>query len=266
MEHGDRHIAGTHVAVQSTDITGGHAEIQRTQGVADGHGLIAYGNFIGIADGNGMEARGLDFQHSHVVAGIAADDGCIVERTVIHGHLDGAGTLNDMVVGHNVAILRDDEAGTAGRKFTGPVAVGGGAGGRNAHGGIHIHVIDFFRRQILVAGIGMDDPVDHHIFILCRRLRGCLGLGVGRVLIQQVRRHGASASTAHQGTGHGHRYNFRSLAALLGLGSLRRGERITAVHLHPAVMVHRFKAVGIGFTILIHIAQLLACCLSSMAL
>ena len=213
-----------------------------------------------------METRGLDFQHRHVIAGIAADDGCVMERAVIQRHLNGTCALNDMVVGYDVTVLRDDKAGTAGAELAGPVAVGGGTGGGNTHGGIHIHVIDFFGRQILVAGIGMDHAVDHHIFIFCRRLRGYLGLGVGRVLVQQIRRHGAAADAAHQGTGHGHRNNLRSMAALLGLGSLRRGESVPAVHLHPAVMVHRFKAVGIGFTILIHIAQLLACCLSSMAL
>ena len=88
---------------------GGHRLLE-AEGTADGHDPFADGDVIGIAEGHRGEAAAiLDLQHGDVRAGIGADKVGVVLVT-FDGHHVLASTGDDVVVGDDVAILREDNA------------------------------------------------------------------------------------------------------------------------------------------------------------
>ena len=90
-----------------------------THRVADGHGQLAALKLIAVAEGRGVEAGRVDLEHRDVVALGGADERgfvgllfAAVAGVDVDGDLVRAG--DDVVVGQNVAVLRDDDAGTGG--------------------------------------------------------------------------------------------------------------------------------------------------------
>ena len=90
-----------------------------THRVADGHGQLADLKLIAVAEGRGVEAGRVDLEHRDVVALGGADERGLVGLLFaavagvdVDGDLVRAG--DDVVVGQNVAVLRDDDAGAGG--------------------------------------------------------------------------------------------------------------------------------------------------------
>src|SRR5699024_5366686 len=126
--HGD-------VPVQGADGAGGEGEGQLTQGVADGYHIVAHIQIVRISQHHGGEAFRFDFQHRHVVGGVIAYQLGVIGLPFIHGNGDGIRIFHHVVVGEDVAVIGDDEAG-AGGGVDGLVAPEvGGDGGGDAHGG-----------------------------------------------------------------------------------------------------------------------------------
>src|SRR5205807_5113701 len=89
--------------------------------VADGDGPVTLANAVGVAQRNARQRLpSLDFQESDVGGRIAADDlriarvaaVAVLVRAPVHLHF--AGAFDDMVVGDDVAVGRNDEARSAG--------------------------------------------------------------------------------------------------------------------------------------------------------
>lgn len=83
------------------------------------HGQLADLKLIAVAEGRGIQAGRVDLEHRNVVAlggtderGLVALLFAAVAGVDVDGDLVRAG--DDVVVGQNVAVLRDDDAGTGG--------------------------------------------------------------------------------------------------------------------------------------------------------
>ena len=178
-------------------MTGGLREGQGAQSVADGGYLLAHHQGVGVAQHHRLQAAdAVHLQHGHVVGLLAADEGGVVLLAVIQGHLDGVGPVNDVVVGDNVAVLGEDEAGAAGgagvllpallhRHLAGDVDAGVGVGG-----------VDLLQGHLL-------DPV-RLLHIHLGALGGVLvdGGAIGAAAAQSVIEGSAAqaSAAAHQGT------------------------------------------------------------------
>ena len=96
----------------------GVLELER---VADGDGPVTLADAVGVAERNVRQRlAGVDLQESDVGGRVAADDlgvdgvaaGAVLVGAVVHLHL--AGAFDDVVVGEDVAVGRNDEARAAG--------------------------------------------------------------------------------------------------------------------------------------------------------
>ena len=152
--------AGGNEPVQSGDEAVGEGVCQLAQGVADGHHGLAHLQLVGVAQGHGLEPGGLDLQHGHIVVLLAPHQGSGVAAAVVKGDGDAHRAvlhrvLNDVVVGDDVPVGGDDEAGTGGGRRAGIAEdVGHGGGHRDAHAGVHIGGVQLLRGHGLAAGAG----------------------------------------------------------------------------------------------------------------
>ena len=143
-------------AVKCADNAGRERERQFAERVADGDDSIANVQCIGVAQNDRGQIRRVDLQNGDVVALVVADERRVIARAVIGRDRDGVGAFNHVIVGEDVAVLRQDEAG-AGRGGCGLVAeVVRGDGGRDADGGVHVLRIDLARREYLAGVNGCD--------------------------------------------------------------------------------------------------------------
>ena len=53
----------------------------------------------------------IDLQHGQIGVRVGADDACLGGAPVGQGHLDFVGILDHVMVGQDVALLADDDAG-----------------------------------------------------------------------------------------------------------------------------------------------------------
>ena len=149
--------AGGHgdLPIQGTDNTGGFGEGQLTQGVADGHHAVAHVQLVGVANDHGGQAGGIDLQHGYIVALVIADELGVILGAVVGGDGDGGCAFNHVVVGQDIAVIGEDEAGAC-RRAGGLLApeIGGDQAGDNAHGRIYIGGIDLCAGEDL-AGVDL---------------------------------------------------------------------------------------------------------------
>ena len=81
------------------------------EGVADGDDPVADAGAVGIAEWNRADAlEGGDADKREVGGGVAADDGGLELAVVVEFDADVAGSLDDMEVGQDVALVIDDES------------------------------------------------------------------------------------------------------------------------------------------------------------
>ena len=152
LQHIDDRSVGVDLAVKRADVTGGHGERQIAQRISDGLDCLADLDLVGIADRDGLQALGLDLQKRNVVHAVRADDGGRVFLARIELHDDGpfVRIRDDVVIGNDIAVLRQDEAAArayAGR-FHAP-EVGCDLRG-NAADRADVHLIDLRRCKRLV--------------------------------------------------------------------------------------------------------------------
>lgn len=83
----------------------------KAEGVADGENAIADARLVAVAKLHGRE-RGLalDLNDTEIGPAVATDDLGGENRAVLKGDRDLVGILDDMIIGHDVAIGRDDKA------------------------------------------------------------------------------------------------------------------------------------------------------------
>lgn len=108
-------VAGVAVgdrAVQGGDVTKGHAgaELQAAR-VANGHHFVAHLQVGGIRKFRGGQAGGVNLDNSQVGLGVLAYQSGLVRDAVGGDNFQLAGAVNHMLVGDDVAILGDDDAG-----------------------------------------------------------------------------------------------------------------------------------------------------------
>ena len=91
------------------------------QRVADGQHPVADAGVVAVAEGGGGQPRGVDLHHRHVGQRVGADHlgGELTPVEQPDGDLLGA--FDHVVVGEDVAVGRDDEAGAAAPLDLGPL-------------------------------------------------------------------------------------------------------------------------------------------------
>jgi hypothetical protein len=86
------------------------------EGVADRHHPLAGAHALGVAQRQGEELLvGFDADQRDVGLGVAAHDLGVVLAAVVEGNLDAVHVLDHVVVGHDVAVGGDHEAGAEAR-------------------------------------------------------------------------------------------------------------------------------------------------------
>ena len=145
--------------ILGADKTGGEGEGQLAQRVADGHHAVAHVQIVGIAQNHRGQPLSVYLQDGHVVAFVVADEGGVIGVAVVHGYGDAVGVFHHVVVGQDIAVLGEDEAGTGrgGGGLEAPVV--GGDGGGDADGGIDVGGVNL-RGGHLLAGIHGDGVQD----------------------------------------------------------------------------------------------------------
>ena len=207
VQGGGLFLAGGLVGAAGGDqpVQGGHQAVsegvgQLAQGVADGVHRLAHHQLVAVAQGDGLQAGGVDLQHRHVIVLLAAHQSGGVLGAVGEGHLNGHGRvvhriLNDVIVGDNVPVLGEHKAGAAGRR--------GGGLSEDVHGGIHrdAHAGGQVGRIQLLRGHGLAAvAVGHRVHIH----RGPLALIDHRVRLGDLligRRAACAGGPAHHHAG-----------------------------------------------------------------
>ena len=158
LQHIDDRSVGVDLGGRRIVKNGGHGERQIAQRISDGLDCLADLDLVGIADRDGLQALCLDLQKRNVVHAVRADDGGGVFLARIELHDDGplVRIRDDVVIGDDIAVLRQDEAAArayAGR-FHAP-EVGCDLRG-NAADRADVHLIDLRRRERFVALVGSE--------------------------------------------------------------------------------------------------------------
>src|SRR5690606_15675686 len=100
-------------ATLGADDTGGHRMVE-TEGRTDGQHPAAHLEFVGLADLHDRQVLALDLQQRHVGTRIGADELGFQFATVGQAHDDLVGIGYHVVVGQDVTVPGNDEAGTKG--------------------------------------------------------------------------------------------------------------------------------------------------------
>ncbi len=96
--------------VQRADDAAGHGKAEAIRIPEGKHGLPGV-KLGGVSPGNGREVGALDFDHGQVSQRIGTDDLCRQDAAIVQRHTNIGSSLHDVVVGDDVAIRRDDDAG-----------------------------------------------------------------------------------------------------------------------------------------------------------
>ena len=173
LEHTDDGVVGGDLPVDAADIAHGLRGSQTAKRIADGDYHVADGKIAAAADGRGGQSLGFHLQNGHVVGGVVALHRGGILVAAVGGDGDIACILHNVVVGHHVAVLRQDEAGTGGRSLH-ALAVGGGLhGAGNGHHAVNVALIQLRR--------------SHGRTVRCRERAGCTARGRSAVdLLLQV--------------------------------------------------------------------------------
>lgn len=142
-----------HFSVQGADGAGGQGEGEFAQRIADGHHFVSHVCVGGLAQCYRLEPGGVNFQNRYVVIFVVAPHRRLVAFAVVGGNRDGIRPLDHVVVGDDISIGGNDEAGTGSRGLRGVTEhVPGGGFGGDSHRRIHVLGVDL-RRRHLFAGI-----------------------------------------------------------------------------------------------------------------
>src|SRR5688500_12031643 len=117
-------VGGGEGAAEGADDAGGDGGLEAV-GVADGDGHLADAQAVRIAEGGGGELLGvvaLDAEDGEVGGGIGADDFDLEAAAVGRDGFELAGVLDDVVVGEDVAVRGQEEAGAGAADFEGTAA------------------------------------------------------------------------------------------------------------------------------------------------
>ena len=100
------------------------------EGVADSDDGLAGIDSLRIAEGDGRKvANVIDLEIGNIVERIGADEGdFVISFAAIEDDFDGAGAVDDVFIGQDVAVFRDDHAGTGG-SLSGRLAEKAGSAG-----------------------------------------------------------------------------------------------------------------------------------------
>lgn len=109
-------VDDAHVSGFGTDDAGGDCGGE-VEGVADGHHGLSDTRAVAIAEGDGGEAGGLDFDDGEVGGRVVAYETGGQDAFVVEGNADAFGILDDVVVGDDIAVGRDDDARAVGAVF-----------------------------------------------------------------------------------------------------------------------------------------------------
>lgn len=115
---------------------------------------------------------GFHLQNGHVIGRVVALHRSVVLVAAVGGDGDIACILHNVVIGHHVAVLRQDEAGTGGRSLH-ALAVGGGLhSAGNGHHAVNVALIQLRR--------------SHGRTVRCRERAGCTRRNAVDLLLQIV--------------------------------------------------------------------------------
>ena len=163
-------------------MAGAHGKLQLAQGIAHYIDLIAHLHLVAVAQHRSLQAGGLDLQNGQVVYLFLAHDPGLIAGAVMqhHSHRQAAliRVLDHVIVGKDVAVLGEDEAGAGhGAGLGAEKALGGHLGG-DAHHLAAGQLVDLGRAHE-PRGVGYGR--DHRALALGRRCqsRGSLRVGFG---------------------------------------------------------------------------------------
>ena len=155
------HVEGLAVhidrAVHAGDDALRHREGQLAERVADRGDRLADLHAAGLSDHDRLEIRALDLDDGDVVILVAADDGGIIGRAVVGRDLDGARTLDDVIVGEDVAVLGDEKAAAAGGGLCRAAEDIRRGGHVDAHDAVDVGGVDLGHGELLLA-VHLDLP------------------------------------------------------------------------------------------------------------
>ena len=98
------------LSVRRADDARGDCAAQLSQRISDGDGHVADFQFAAVPVGGRGEAVRVDLQDRHIIGIIGPDQLGLVFFLIGCRDLDLAGVLDDVVVGHDIAIFADDNA------------------------------------------------------------------------------------------------------------------------------------------------------------
>ena len=107
---------GTEGARFGADDAGGDGGGE-AEGITDGEHPFSKFQFVRTSDGDGGEVFGFDFDECEVGGGVGADDACFVLLVVVEFHGEFVCVFNDVVVGDDVAVSGENDAGACAGAF-----------------------------------------------------------------------------------------------------------------------------------------------------
>ena len=99
-------------AIQRRDNALGDGAAECTQGVTDDDCLCADGKLGGIAEYRNRQIGGFDLQERDIDLCVGTDQLCVITVAAAGRDLDRACARNHMVIGNDITVLADDNAGT----------------------------------------------------------------------------------------------------------------------------------------------------------
>ena len=89
--------------------TRGHCRGE-AEGVAHGEHPFADLQLVAVAHGDDRQFPGIDLDQSEVGSGIRAYDGSVERAVIVKSHFETFGTVDDMIVGDDIAVVADNDA------------------------------------------------------------------------------------------------------------------------------------------------------------
>ena len=93
------------VAHRRDDALGNGSWPIYTEGVADGHHLVARVQARGLSEGKGVKSAAAYTHHRQIADGVYSPDRAVVDRRVVYGDADLPVPLHHVVVGDDVSGL-----------------------------------------------------------------------------------------------------------------------------------------------------------------
>ena len=124
-----------------------HGSVEDAEGIADGEHLLADLQVGAVAHGDRLQVGRLDLNDREVVRLVGSDDGGRIVLFVGQDDLELTGSIDDMVVGEDVSLFVDEEAGAGTLRGLGSEEeiIGDDGGGDVDHRGrdalVDVHVV-----------------------------------------------------------------------------------------------------------------------------